>query len=410
VPDQAYRALLTLARQAHAALYGGDFEVIHSAVPAWDAPPELLEEIREAPLAWFEQERANIRAAVSHCAALGLTAICWDLAVSAHEFYTVSGYHDDWLATHQEALAACRAAGDQRGEGIVLACLGQPALVASRAGGAGLDALHQLERAVALLGEAGDRHGRAIAQRTLANALRRRGHLAAPLRLFAEARDGYAAAGDTVGRWQAQRYIGQTYLDLGQHEAALRELRAAQDLAEQLGTPRPLVQTQYWTGQALLAAGQPEAARAAFTVMLDLLGEAAGLGHAYAEHGLGEVAGRAGHLGEAADRLERAAELARAGDDVNLEGRVAMSAAAVAERAGRPEQRTRQLEHAVTCFIDCQAEYLQVAALAELARAQQDLGLAPAALATWSRIEALYAGLAVGEPDRIHRRPPGLEP
>jgi DNA-binding SARP family transcriptional activator len=132
IPGLVYRALLTLARRAHARLYGGDFEVVHGAVPDWDAPAEALAEVDAAPLEWFERERLNIRAAVEHCAELGLTQTCWDLAVSAHEFYTIRGYFDDWFATHQVALRACRAAGDPRGEGIVLACLNQPTLVASR--------------------------------------------------------------------------------------------------------------------------------------------------------------------------------------------------------------------------------------------------------------------------------------
>jgi hypothetical protein len=33
IPGQVYRALLTLVRRAHARLYGGDFEVVHSDVP-----------------------------------------------------------------------------------------------------------------------------------------------------------------------------------------------------------------------------------------------------------------------------------------------------------------------------------------------------------------------------------------
>src|SRR5262249_47346580 len=112
---RTYRALLTLTRQAHAAFYGGDYEVGHSAAPAWDAPAELEAEIRASPRQWFERERRSIRAAVEHCAELGLTDICWDLAVSAHELYTVGGYFDDWHATSTAALAACRRAGDIRG-------------------------------------------------------------------------------------------------------------------------------------------------------------------------------------------------------------------------------------------------------------------------------------------------------
>ena len=72
---------------------------MHSDEPGLGRARGALRRGRPAPLDWFEAERANIRAAVSHCAELGLTGICWDLAVSAHEFYTLRGYFDDWYAT-----------------------------------------------------------------------------------------------------------------------------------------------------------------------------------------------------------------------------------------------------------------------------------------------------------------------
>ncbi|HET7016498.1 MAG TPA: BTAD domain-containing putative transcriptional regulator, partial [Streptosporangiaceae bacterium] len=113
VPARAYRALLTLVRRAHSRLIGGDFEVVHSDVEDWAAPAEALAEIDASPTGWFEKERANLRAAVEHCAVLGLTGLCWDLAVSAHEFYGVGEYYDDWYTTHAVALDACVEAGDR---------------------------------------------------------------------------------------------------------------------------------------------------------------------------------------------------------------------------------------------------------------------------------------------------------
>src|SRR5215472_2044640 len=233
MPGRIYRALLTLARRAHAGLYGGDFEVVHSSVANWDAPAEVLAEVDAAPLEWFEKERSNIRAAVEHCAALGLTGTCWDLAVSAHEFYTIRGYYDDWYVTHTVALSACRQAADRRGEGIVLACLNQPALVASRRARE-VSGLADLQRAVDLLAECGDQHGQAIAQRTLAHALRRQGHLTRALALFGEALTRYEATGDTVGRTQTLRFTGQTHLDLGNYTGACRMLAQAKDVASEL--------------------------------------------------------------------------------------------------------------------------------------------------------------------------------
>jgi DNA-binding SARP family transcriptional activator/tetratricopeptide (TPR) repeat protein len=403
VLTQAYRALLTLTRRAHAGLYGGDFEVIHSPVPDWDAPQVVLAEVDAAPLDWFEKERLNIRAAVSHCAELGLTGICWDLAVSAHEFFTVRGYFDDWHATHAVALRACRDAADIRGEGMVLASLGQPALVASRR--AGVSGLAELQRSADLLAECGDRHGQAIALRTLANALRRRGHLARPLALFNEALAHYEASGDTVGRWLTLRYIGAALLDRGSHDEALRVLQEAERAAGELGKQRLLAQTRYWIGQTSLAIGDLDGAAAAFGAVLDAYSEPSSTGHAYAVHGLGDVALRTGAYAEAERYLGLAADLAREGADAVLEGRALLSAAKLHAALGQPEKRLLTLEQAVACFAGCRAAYLHAQALAELARAHEDSG--DAAHAAWARVEDLYEEMDLPQEDRIHRRPPG---
>jgi DNA-binding SARP family transcriptional activator/tetratricopeptide (TPR) repeat protein len=404
VPSQAYLALLSLARNAHMRLYGGDFEVIHSTAPDWAAPPEALAEVDTSPLDWFEKERANIRAVVGHCAALGLSSICWDLAVSAHEFYSIRGYFDDWYATHTVALAACRQAGDRRGEGIVLACLNQPALMASRRAD-GAAALADLERAAALLAECGDRHGQAIALRTLANALYRRGHLTRTLALFNEALGHYEASGDTVGRWQTLRFIGQTCLLLGRHGDARHALEQALALAGELGRERLIAQTRYWTGQVCLATGDLEEAQAAFGAVLDTYRDDTGLGHAYAVHGLGEVALSKGAYELAEQHLAEAASLASEDADAFLEGRAWLSTAALHEARRQPDEQIMAIEHAVAVFTECDAAYLEARALAALARARTDRGDVTGAGAAWTRIEGLYDAAGLPEQDRIHHRP-----
>ncbi len=405
-PQRAYHALLTLARRAHTALYGGAFEVTHSDVPDRPLPAEVLAEVDAAPLDWFERERLGIRAAVAHCADRGWVDLCWDLAVSSHEFYGVRGYFDDWVATHRTALTACRQAGDARGEGIVLTCLGQPALVASMParGAVGLDDLH---RAVRLLAECGDRHGLAIARRTLGNALRRRAQLAVPLRQFQDALAGYTAAGDTVGRWQTLRFIGQTYLDLGDTAAALERLREADDVAARLGDARLLAQNRYWIGQACLAAGDLDGARAACARVLEASPGPDGLGHAYALHGLGELALRSGDPADAEDCLVRAHTLAEGAADAVLEGRVGLSLAALAASRGRRDEQVSLLERAERRFADCGADHLRLRALAALARARTGWGEHEAAEALWGRVRDVYDQLAVPAQDRIEHPPVG---
>ncbi|WP_250008215.1 BTAD domain-containing putative transcriptional regulator [Actinoplanes sp. M2I2] len=388
-PARVCRALLTLTRRAHGALYGGQFDVVHSGLPDVPVPAAEWTAAAAAPREWFEAERLNVRAAVGQAAALRLTELCWDLAVSAHEFYALGAHFDDWRATHEIALAACRRAGDRRGEGMVLVALGQPPLVAS--GSPGVSGAAELERAVALLAAVGERHGRAVALRTLANALRRRGELARPLRLFTEALVHYRESGDMVGVQQTLRFIGQTHLDLGDHESALAMLREAERLARETGKPQVLAPTLYWKAQAHLAQGDPAGAA-------DALGEVlaafpGGVGHAYALHGLGDLALLAGELEVAAARLAGAQEHARDGADVPLEGRVQLSIARLAGRRGARAEQEIALVRAVELFQSCGAVHLEIEAQAALAEAYGSIGDQDAEAAARDRIRELHGAV-----------------
>ncbi|MCO8270257.1 NB-ARC domain-containing protein [Actinoplanes sp. TRM 88003] len=390
-PARVCRALLTLTRRAHDAFYGGRFDVVHSDEPDVTVPDAEIEAVTSDPRAWFEIERLNIRAAVGQAAALGLTGVCWDLAVSAHEFYALGQYFDDWRVTHEIALAECERAGDRRGEGVVLVALGQPPLVAS--GSPGVSGVAELERGQALLAEVGEPHSRAFALRTLANALRRRGELARPLRQFTEALVHYRESDDVVGVQQSLRFIGQAHLDMGHAEAAVATLREAERVARGLGQPQVLAPTLYWMGHAFLARGNGAAAEAAFGEVLAMFPDG-GQGHAYALHGLGALALAAGDLDVAAARLARAGECAREGADVLLEGRIHLTAAELeGVRGARIEQEVALLR-AVELFQSLGAAHLEIAAQAALADAYAWGNDQPEAeAAARDRIRELSAGL-----------------
>jgi tetratricopeptide (TPR) repeat protein/DNA-binding SARP family transcriptional activator len=399
---QVSTALLGLLRYVHRSLCGGDFEVVDSDIPTWDAPHEVLGDIDEAPLAWFRRERLNIRTAVEQCAGLGLTQLCWDLAFSTHECYTLEGYFKDWLETHTTALRACRSSGDRRGEAVILVGLGQPALVASRPSGS-LATLADLQHAIDLLVEAEDNHGLAIAKRTLANALRRQGQLARPLALFEEALAHYESSSDVLGRWQTLRYIGHTHLDRNDpHQALVLLERALEVATTEVMTERSIAQTKYWMGQAYLALDDLEAAQAAFSAVLDMFPEPVGSGHAYAMHGLGDVARREGELDRAADHLALAVRLAHEAADGTLEGRAAISLAGLRLALNDPAGEIAKLEHAARCFAAADAIYQQMATLVVLSRAHARFGNDSAATGVRRHARQLYAAMNLPPEDRIH--------
>jgi DNA-binding SARP family transcriptional activator/tetratricopeptide (TPR) repeat protein len=388
------RALLTLARRAHAALYGGDFDIAHSDLADVAVPAAELASAASEPRVWFQRERANIRAAVEQAAALGQAALCWDLAVSAHEFYAIGSYFDDWRATHEIALEACRAAGDRRGEGVVLTMLGMPPLVAS--GSAGVSGVNELARAVHLLSETGERHVLAVAQRTLANALRRNGELARPLELFTEALAHYQESGDLVGSQQALRFIGQTHLDLGDAPSAVEVLLEASRVARRTASARVVAPALYWLGQAHLARGDLGAAEAAFHEVLSLSPPSSGVAHAYALHGLGDLALAQGDAAEARALLSDAAVFAREGSDAGLEARVVLSLAAASASLGLDADRVDILRGGSYGG----SAKLAIRVQAELADAYARLGDAKAAREARERVVELYDRGDVPSSDR----------
>jgi DNA-binding SARP family transcriptional activator/tetratricopeptide (TPR) repeat protein len=387
-PVRVGRALLSLTRHAHQAIYGEDFDVAHSDLPDVPVPP-----VGPSPFEWFEHERANIRAAVEQAAALGQADLCWDLAVSAHEFYAIGSYFDDWRATHEVALEACRVAGDRLGEGVVLTMLGMPPLVAS--GSAGVSGVPELERAVALLSEAGEQHVLAVAQRTLANALRRNGELSRPLSLFAESLAHYQESGDLVGSQQALRFIGQAHLDLGDPVSAVAVLREAARMARAQGQARVLAPALYWLGQAHLAGGDLDAAAAAFDEVLSISPASSALAHAYALHGLGDLALARGDADAARSLLVDAERYAHEGADAGLQARVVLSLAAVADLLGRPEEQVATLLRGTFGSLK-----LAIRVQVELASAYARMGDGKAEREARARIAELYDRGGVPAADR----------
>lgn len=360
VVERVYRTLLTLVRHAHRAIYGGDYEVVHGTTALVDLPGVDLGPIGRSPMTWFETERLNIRAAVRHCCELGLTEIAWDLAASSHEFYNRRGYLDDWAATHQVALAACRKAGNVRGEAALLAILGQPALVTG--GRPGVSGIDDLERSAHLFRQADDVHGEAIALRTLGNALRHAGRFDEALEAFQSAVKGYTAAGDLLGRWQALRYVGQLHLDLGRPERAVRLLAEAGAVAREFAQPLLQVQSAYWLGRAHLETGDAASAKEHFLSVLHLVDDADEVGVAWAHFGLGDVAAASGEVAVADRHLGVAVQMAGHAGDAVLEGRIALSQADLYRGTGRTADARQRLDRAVTCFTTANADHLRTQA------------------------------------------------
>ncbi|MFW5419942.1 winged helix-turn-helix domain-containing protein [Nocardiopsis sp. CNT-189] len=121
-PAAVGRALggwLWLAEQATEYIPGPCYATMHGAAERWPLPAEeAAEELRD-PMAWFDAEWPAMAAAVRQACALGLHETAWDLAGCLEKYFDVRGRFDDWRRTHECAIAACRAAGNRRGEAVL---------------------------------------------------------------------------------------------------------------------------------------------------------------------------------------------------------------------------------------------------------------------------------------------------
>lgn len=330
--DRVGGGLLFLAEEAHRREHGGDHHVLHGGAPRWRPGPRLTGRLLADPLAWYDSERAVLVATIRQAAHLGRDELAWDLANSCLTLFAGRGHYDDWRNTHLPALAAARAAGNRRGEAVLLFDLARLAMDRGRYARA--RALS--DQASRLFEEVEDADGGALVRTVITYLECQRGSFDAALCVGQEAVAAHRARGDRCAEGFTLCAIGVVHLMLGRLEPALAHLRASLVPYEACACRQGRVRTLYWLGEAHLQSGAFDDARGVFQQMLDVA-RAVGTPRAVANarYGLGMALLGAGRPGDAAGQLEAAEQLAReAGDQL-----VERQARAARDGLGRPAAR-----------------------------------------------------------------------
>jgi tetratricopeptide (TPR) repeat protein len=111
-------AWLAIAEKMADLVPGPCYASIHGAARrAW---VDGVEEIFSDPLVWFDAERAALISAVRQACALGLDELAFDLAGCLEKYFDIRGMYVDWGDTNEHVMAACRSAGNLRGEAVML--------------------------------------------------------------------------------------------------------------------------------------------------------------------------------------------------------------------------------------------------------------------------------------------------
>ncbi|GAA2989069.1 hypothetical protein GCM10017559_06250 [Streptosporangium longisporum] len=390
---------LALAEEAHQREYGGAFTQLHGTVPRWR--PEDADELLERPLDWLEAERGALVAAISQAAHLGVSELCWDLAVTATTLFEARSHFDDWRATHETALALARESGDPRGEAAVLCSLGSMYLFQQEADRAG----ERLRAAHELFERLGDSYGLALTLRNLSLLDRLAGRFDLALDRFRTAKDIFVEVGDRFAEAHVLGGIAQVHTDRGRTDLAEPLLRQALGVFRELGSERGQAQILNRLGEVLLRQDRPqeaeEIARTALTLVRD---RQDGIGQAYILCGLGEAQLRQDRQEAAAESLGEALVIARGVRERFVEARIHLAFGQLHARCGRFDEAVTHLLQALEISTELDTRLWRFRALSALGEVFLLKGDEAAAFDALSRALDCRTGTGPEDDRRIRAR------
>ena len=334
-------------------------------------------------LSWLETERSNLVAVLRAAAAAGRDADVWRLTYIMYPYFFLRGSIDDWIETHELALAATRRLGEPLAEADILFGLGvacrrlgryqeslghqQEALTSYRVAGdidgqittltnLGIayrrlgrygEALDHQERALALYADSPGRHGEAAALTNLGIVHERLGHYQESLDYHARALRLAREVNDRSTEAMTLTNTGIVHERLGEYHDALRYHRQALALAHEIGDQHVEGHTINNIGVVLNRMGSQDESIAHHIAGLDLLARTGSrgdecealvdTGDSLREHGEGQ---------QALDHYRRALQLAGQIGDPYLEARALAGRArvtAATDAAASQQDRDRAL-------------------------------------------------------------------
>ncbi|MEV4221693.1 BTAD domain-containing putative transcriptional regulator [Nonomuraea sp. NPDC049725] len=362
VLEHAGATLLALVEQAHRRHYSGHFTVLRGLV---DLPPiDGSRLFGDEPLAWLDSELPVLIRAVRQTADHGLAELAWSLAMTAVTLFETYGYFDDWRAVSETALAACRAAGNARGEGAMLFSLSSLAIFQQRYD----DAAPLVGSALAIFEKIGEDHGRALALRNAALLDRAAGDLDGALHRYTEARRLLRAVGDRAAEAYVLSNMALIHGECGRLDEADPLLREALTFYTQEGVRRGEAQALMRLAELSLRRGRSEPALEAYEKARRIVREAHDrIGEAYVLQGLGEAHLKLGRAADAERTLREALDVAAEVGDRLIQGRARLALGTLLLESGRPGA-TLELERAQALFAEIHAEPLRAKAAAALSR------------------------------------------
>lgn len=345
---------------------------VTAPVTGGDVDPEVLGTAPADPRGWLDIEQASLVLGVERAAELGLDELAVAVAsVLCTSRYALSSVQDLWDRAHGAALTAAKAAGNARGEAVLLAELGQLRYEQDRF----VDARQHLTDAVERFRDLHDPRGEASALSALGLVCRDQGYLPEAEHFLGQAAVRCRELADDRATGHCQRLIGSVHLERGNFDAADTALAEALGAYRRAGSVRGEALTLRTIGLVHRARGRLTDAEAAFTAALALFRRLEDTNLvAFCLRGLAKTYVRMGRLDEAREPLETALATHRGERDHWAEAMVLRTMGELDLAAGRLDAAEEWLTSALTTFRAQGAVLCCARTLRDIARLEQARG------------------------------------
>ncbi|MCX4792185.1 tetratricopeptide repeat protein [Streptomyces sp. NBC_01221] len=285
------------------------------AVAVGAARPPSFASAGEAT-AWLETECTNLVGTIRLCARHGWHDRTVRLAHALWRHLLFTRRTGDWVATHELALEAARAAGDVRAEAEMLTNLATARMVT----GDGAEGTALYEHALTLRRACGDRPGEAATRGNLGNAYYLSGRYDDAAACYHSALELFRDLDDTRGQANTLNSLGRLAALHGQAPRAQTAYEESLALFRKIGDSHGEANIMVNLGALLSEHGSPTDARAHLEQALPLfqrLGDPAGQAETLSK--LGRLTIQENAAADALPHLTQALELSRRAQDQALE-------------------------------------------------------------------------------------------
>ena len=249
---------------------GPSYAAIHGDADRPALEPGQLDGLDAAT--WFDAEHAALTAATRQACAAGLIDLAFDLAGCMEKHFDLRGMYREWRNLNEHVMQACTAAGNLRGEAVMLRGLIDVFIWnTTESDGQAIAKLHaDRARLLAIFTELGDQRGMADAEVILAWGLIAEGRNDDARRTARRSLRLATTTGHLGGQARAHVALAISFSEL-RPVAAIAHLRSALDLTRCLNNPRYEAGVLQLLAVAYQTTGEMQRSREVLAQALDIV-------------------------------------------------------------------------------------------------------------------------------------------